>query len=127
MNANGLPTTAIQQPQLSFSFGQLPPIKTRAEAEGEETPREKFEAFHRANPHVYDYFKQRAIGLRRLGTKRYGMKSLFELLRWDYSVQTGDPDNFKINNNFAPWYARLLMDNEPELDGFFETRACKYH
>lgn len=32
-------------------------------------------------------------------------------------------DEYKLNNDYRAFYARLLMANEPELAGFFETRG----
>jgi len=39
-------------------------------------------------------------------------------------MNTTDPV-FKINNNHAPYYARYLMDMNPELRGFFNIRQVK--
>ena len=39
---------------------------------------------------------------------------------------TGDePTDFKVNNNFASRYARIIMDNEPDLHGLFELRKIR--
>jgi hypothetical protein len=35
---------------------------------------------------------------------------------------TGD---FKLNNNYRAHYARLIMHQEPDLDGIFELRRSK--
>lgn len=88
------------------------------------TLEEQFEAFHRANPHVYQALRKLAVGMVRRGQRRIGIKMLFEVLRWSYAMTTADDAaDFKLNNNYAPFYARLLMDNEPELAGAFETRT----
>ncbi len=53
-----------------------------------------------------------------------GIKMLFEALRRSYAMTTADDAaDFKLNNNGAPFYARLLCINEPELVGAFETRT----
>ena len=75
--------------------------------------------FHRDNPLVYGELRRMALELVRAGRKRYGMHGLFEVLRWHRArLQTTDVD-FKINDHHAPFYARLLMMREPELEGFF--------
>ena len=85
------------------------------------TVEERFESFHAANPHVARRLAEMAVSLKRQGVKRYGMKALFEVLRYDAAMNThGEP--FKLNNNYTPYYARLLMDKMPGLRGFFETR-----
>lgn len=86
---------------------------------------ERFEQFHRLNPHIYDLLRDMAIDMRRRGIRRYGMKGLFEVLRWRYAIQTHGEEGFKLNNNFTAHYARKLMMENPELDGFFETRLCR--
>lgn len=88
------------------------------------TPQERFEAFHEANPHVYRALRLLALRLRRSGRRHYGMKGLFEVLRFDRALRT-DGDEFKLNNNYTAAYARKLMADEPELDGFFETRSSR--
>lgn len=83
-----------------------------------------FLEFHAANPLVY----QRLVELtrqwtRRRGSRKVGMKMLFEVLRWEVAMKTtGD---FKLNNNYTSYYARLIMERNPDLDGLFETRALQ--
>jgi hypothetical protein len=52
------------------------------------------------------------------------MKMLFEVFRWEVLVSTNDPE-FKINNNYAPYYARLIMQEHPEFGEIFETREIR--
>lgn len=82
---------------------------------------EQFAVFHAANPGVYEALRRLALDMRRRGVPQYGMKGLFEILRWQYAMQTrGEP--YKLNNNYTAYYARLLMKQEPDLKNFFETR-----
>lgn len=84
---------------------------------------EQFALFHQANPHVYQALRQLAIQLAQRGHRRIGIKMLFEVLRWQYALRTDDPNSeFKLNNNYTSFYARLL-DQEPELNGRFELRT----
>jgi hypothetical protein len=62
-----------------------------------------------------------ALEYKRAGHHHCGMKMLWEALRYQSALQTrGEP--YKLNNNYTALYARMLMENEPELRGFFETR-----
>jgi hypothetical protein len=89
------------------------------------TPAErKFLEFHHANPHVYNTFVRLARSARRRGKNRLSIGMLFEVLRWEIALTTTDPD-FKINNNYRPRYARLLMKREPDLAGFFVLREMQ--
>lgn len=102
--------------QMAFEFAPL----REAEAGGE-TIQERFEAFHAANPHVYVALRNLAVSYKRAGARHGGMKMLFEVLRYRSALRTqGDP--YKLNNVFTPLYARLLMEREAELAGFFELR-----
>ena len=99
--------------------GWLPPL--RHKYYGDLTIEERFELFHRHNPQVASALKKMAFGLREKGVKRFGMKALFEVLRYQSALTTsGDP--YKLNNNFTAFYDRLLMERHPELDGFFLLR-----
>lgn len=83
---------------------------------------ESFRRFHEANPHVYDALRLVALHAARRG-RRVGIKAIYERVRWEYQVQTArQEDAYKLNNNYTSRYARLLMENEPELAGFFEIR-----
>ncbi len=84
--------------------------------------REAWLLFHARNPIVYEELCKIAFGLLDRGRSRYGISGLFEVLRWKRAMFTvADPD-FKLNNNFRAFYARLLMASEPRLAGFFEVR-----
>ena len=83
---------------------------------------ERFNSFHRANPQVYEALKQLSLEMAGKGRKTFGMKALFEFLRFSYALQTAG-DSYKINNSYAPFYARLLMRNEAQLAGFFNLRT----
>ena len=94
------------------------------ETHGTMTPREKFEAFHQANLHVYEALETMTQALWDRGRRRLAVKTLFETLRWRYWMTTDDPSShFRLNNNYTPYYARLLIDRHPEWDGLFALRG----
>jgi hypothetical protein len=83
-----------------------------------------FWAFHIANPRVYTELREHALHLRRKGRTHYGIKALFEVVRFHRALETTDKcAEWKMNNNYSALYARLLMANEPELCDFFRTRS----
>lgn len=82
----------------------------------------RFRVFHAANPDVYRELVVLARLAQARGRRRYGIKALFEVLRWARAA-TNSADEFKLNNNLAPYYARQIMENEPALAGFFELRS----
>lgn len=91
--------------------------------ETDETTAEKFEQFHQDNPVVYATLCSLAREwLARTGRPRVGIGQLAERCRWEIAMRTNDPD-YKLNNNFRAYYARLIMHNEPDLAGIFELRT----
>jgi hypothetical protein len=84
----------------------------------------RFEEFHRDNPHVYAELVKLARRARGRGVERLGIKMLWEVLRWQLQIETYHPgqNEFRLNNNFHSLYARLLMEENPELRDLFETR-----
>ncbi len=58
------------------------------------------------------------------GVRQYGIKGLTELLRWQFAIQTKG-DSFRLCNSYSSRYARLLVEKNPELDGFFELRTLR--
>lgn len=87
-----------------------------------DTTEERFNAFHAANPHVYEALVAMARKWKRAGHTSCSMKLLFEVLRWKHGIQT-DGDEWTLNNNYTAYYARAIMERETDLTGFFETRG----
>lgn len=122
-----------QQPMAGFAglvepitytdaLGTVRPVPAPVPVDSDaETLAERFEVFHAANPHVFQALRQMALRASRSG-QRVGVKTLYEALRWHWLSSTAG-DAFKLNNSFTAFYARLLMDAEPELAGYFETRV----
>jgi len=77
--------------------------------------------FHEENPAVYDLIKHFAMIAIKSGRAHYGINSVIERVRWHTTVETGGA-SYKINNNHAPFYARLFEAEHPEHAGFFRQR-----
>ncbi len=92
-----------------------------SEADRPLTRTERFERFHRDNPEVYRLFLQFARQAKAAGRERIGARLIGERIRWQTTVETSDPD-FKVNDHFWPFYARLAMREHADLEGLFETR-----
>lgn len=85
----------------------------------------RFVAFDESNPRVY----RRLVALARQavarGRTRIGIKMLWEVLRWEFFLETDTDDDFRLNNNYTAHYARKIMDTEPGLAGIFELRELR--
>jgi len=103
------------QQQLGFDWLPVVPVEAGKNIE------EDFRAFHKANPHIYRILRKMALEYKRAGNEHCGIKMLWEALRYNSGIRTRG-DAYKLNNNYTAHYARLLMDQERELRGFFETR-----
>ncbi len=87
----------------------------------EGTIQEKFEKYHAERPEIYDQLLRLTRELQSYGFRHYGMKSIWERMRWHFQIEKGDQE-FKLNNNYTSRYARKLVHDHPELEGFFEMR-----
>ena len=87
------------------------------------TNRERFEVFHENNPEVYEELVKITRKQTRFGYE-VSIKGVFEVLRYQVRMKIQDPsqNHFKLNNDYTPYYARLIMENEPDLRGEFQTR-----
>jgi len=85
----------------------------------------RFEAFHAAHPEVYRTLRRLAREwARKHRGERCGMKMLWAVMRWE--LRMGDRSaEYALNNDYTSRYARLLMAEEPELGGLFETRQLR--
>lgn len=80
-----------------------------------------FSNFHRANPEIYNAFKEYTLHVISTGRKGYSAKAIIERIRWNLEVERRGED-VKINNNFTAYYARLFHAEFPAQDGFFKLR-----
>jgi hypothetical protein len=84
----------------------------------------RFWAFHEENPRVYELFcrfTQEAIDA---GRERLGARLVWERIRWYTLIETTDPD-FKINDHYIAYYARLWAQEHPRYSDFFRFRELR--
>jgi hypothetical protein len=48
---------------------------------------------------------------------------LYEVLRWNYYMSVDSVEEYKLSNDFRACYARLIMEQDPDLNGIFNTRG----
>lgn len=75
---------------------------------------QKFREYHRENPWIFDEFCKEAFALKDTGREQFGAKEIFERMRWQRQEFNTQGD-FKINNTWAPYYARALIKKFPEF------------
>jgi hypothetical protein len=90
------------------------------------TIQERFEEFHRLNPWVYQALVALAKEMAGEGHRKIGIRMLYEVVRWKYLTSTTDPSSeFKLNDHYHSRYVRLIVERNPELSEFFETRKLR--
>lgn len=84
-----------------------------------------FEQYHKEHPAVYELLVEGARKVISTGRAHYGIATLFEWARWHLEIERNEHDDYKLNNNFRSRYARMMMEQEPDLAGFFEIRELQ--
>jgi len=86
-----------------------------------------FPDYHNSNPQIYEMFKIYTNKAIQAGFTHISSDFIFHIIRWETKVGAlNDPLNFKVNNNFTPFYSRLFMNEHKHLAGFFRTRKSKF-
>ena len=91
----------------------------------QDTIQHRFEKFHEANPHIYARLVEAARRLKAAGKTKIGIGHLVEdCIRWA-EERTNTGETWKISNDYRSRYARLIMRQEPDLNGIFEIRQLE--
>lgn len=95
------------------------------------TIREAFRKFHNDNPKIFQLFEhqvKRRISdwkaKRKPGSPRASASAIIEWMRWELPFRSND-ENFRIDNNFKPYYPRLYVAKYPEDGGVFTFRKLR--
>lgn len=62
--------------------------------------------------------------IKRTGKTKCGITLIIATARWEYDIQT-DGKEFRLNDAFQPYYARLIMIRNPHLNGVFDLRKTE--
>ncbi|PXX26250.1 hypothetical protein C7967_11511 [Thalassospira sp. 11-3] len=117
-------------------------------ADFEPSKNQQFLKHHKANPEVYEVFKQLALDTIKKGFKKFSARALFQVMRWmngpnldkmqasNISQKIRRQLNkaaalrpygvYKFNNNHTPYYVRMFEREYPQHKDFFEKRNTKY-
>ena len=102
---------------MSDYFKHLRPL-----ADADMTNRQKAERWTIENPRGWSAFKKYALEARQAGHDRIAIAMVRERVRWEcYFVKR---EQFKISNSYSPILARMLMEQEPQLEGLFELKEA---
>lgn len=86
------------------------------------TSAQRFEKFHSENPHVYSLLVMLARRwMKSTGQHKLGIRTLWERMRWELQVTTSAED-YRLNDHYTSFYARLIANQEADLTHLFELR-----
>ena len=86
--------------------------------------KEKWWAWHKENPKVWQKFEEYTFQAIQSGRKKYSQWAIINRIRWDREIETQGGD-FKISNDYIGFYARLFHARHPEYNGFFRLKSLK--
>jgi hypothetical protein len=91
-----------------------------------DTIQERFNAFHAANPQVFEYLVKLTQEKFVRGRERAGLKALWEQIRWNIAVGNIQViGEYQLNNDFTSHYVRMLVAQYPAYRGLFEQRHLR--
>ena len=85
----------------------------------------QFWEYHAKNPEVYLTLVRfaRQVRAKRGPDAVFGIAALYERARWEILFESlRDQPTPKMCNNHRAYYARLLMERNPDLEGIFRLR-----
>lgn len=108
-----------------FEWGERSALQARnyetCPGKSPEQMQREFLAFHEAHPEVYRVLCRLARERLAAGAAHLGIGALYENCR--FQLRLGDKTSRPhLNNNHRAFYARLMMEKEPDLAGVFELR-----
>lgn len=81
-------------------------------------------AWDALNPHFYPLFVRFSTQLAERGHRHLSSKLIFERIRWESFIRT-QGEEWKLNNNYTPIYARRFMNEFPKYDDLFRLRELR--
>lgn len=91
----------------------------------------RFLAFHAAHPEVYRAVERFALEAAQARARserkshRYGVRMVWERVRWEVHVAMTHDAEFKLNDHLHALYSRLFLLHHPEHADLFELRKLR--
>ena len=91
-----------------------------------QTIKEAWWEFHKNNPEIYDLFEKETKRAIARGRKKLSSKMIINFIRWNIYVETTTQgEEYKINDAYTPYYARLFEHYNPKYKGVFNKRRIR--
>ena len=85
---------------------------------------EGFKDFHEKNPHIYEAFESTVKKHLKQGRRKLSAKEIVNFIRWNGGFFKNDVD-FKINDAYQSYYARLFVELNPDHKDVFSFRKLR--
>ena len=82
-----------------------------------------FEKYNDENPHVLVVLERFTRQAFEAGHAHIGIDFVHARARWYTSIETKG-DDFKLSNRWRPFFARLIMQRNPDMRGVFRLRKA---
>lgn len=79
----------------------------------------EFQEFHAKNPEVYEKIVKLCLDMKSRGVTHWSVSAAYEIIRYFGVISVDRQEEYKLPNNLRPYYARMIMEQEKELAGFF--------
>ena len=106
--------------QSMLNIPDIKPIK-RVSLAGLSTE-EAFAVFHTANPHIFRLLEDLALKFYR-NSVTVNMRFLYDYVRIFGPALNERVGDYRLDNNFTRFYAIMIMEENPELSGYFKLKT----
>ena len=89
-----------------------------------EERKQKWWAWHKRNPQVWEKFREYTLEAVNSGRAHYSHWAIINRIRWNREIETKGGE-FKISNDYICFYARLFHAKHPEHGDFFHLKMLK--
>lgn len=88
------------------------------------TIRDGFNKFNAENPKIFKAFEEQALDAIRRGRTKISAKLIINWIRWHEYLESSD-ENFRINDAYQSYYARLFVEKYPQYMNVFDFRKLR--
>ena len=104
---------------------KLTECRSRLIAEGADPQKvERFLAWHQMHRDVWAAFEKFSLQVADSGKRRYGSMAILNRIRWYVEIESRSGE-FKVCNDWAPYYARIFSWEHPQYFDLFVTKQLK--